>query len=861
MNNTDYLRLSFRLSWRQLWLNRVFTVAMMVNMALGLIGYMVVDGFNGVFLREIAAKTKQIASADMIVSSRQAWSEAQKKIVSQFASDRLQISSRSSEVSVVTMASSDSGTRLVEARFIDDLFPLYPGITLGNGGPIATGYAAKLKSGDVWIFRELRLQLGIEIGSRLKIGDSVFTVADVVIDDPTTGVGGFSFAPRIFARLDNLQRTNLIGLGSRVLYIERFRSSNPSEIASDELKVLRRSLTAGDQSADIRVRSHKEVSEDLSRIQGYLNDYLSLIALVALFLAAVGTSYLMDGQLSRTTKEFAILSSLGAPPWIGPLVFVLQCMILGFGASLIAAMLGNLGMPFLARAMIPVAGAVKALWIPWQTIVRASLVAVLSGLALSLPRLRQLMLVKPVILLRGGPDVSSWVSWRGMVYYLPALLLWWLTSVHESKSWTTGTAFALVFLVIALALTALTLPLLRAARWSAVWLPMHWTRRLAVRQLSRNPVPTVSTFLALAIGASLISLIPQLQRVVSQEVARPESIIPQLFMFDIQDEQVVPLKTYMQSIGANLSGLAPMVRARLERVNGLPIDQRDVDFEGEREQKQREALQARTQNLSYRRELSSAESIIDGAFFSKEFSGQGVPGLSIEEGFAKRLNLKIGDQMRFDISGVEFEGNVTSIRKVRWTSFAPNFMILVQPGALNDAPKIWVASAGGVGSDKVDQIQMELVRQFSNVSVIDIKAAVSRLLLFIDKVGVAISVVAWLALMGGAGVLYAIAYARSTQRRWDMALVMALGGSVTDASLSVLVEYLIISSAAVVFGVFLGILESIAVARFVFDAPWNVTDTMISSWTFLIVPLSLFVSWLATRGALRVSVSQLLSEN
>jgi putative ABC transport system permease protein len=365
----------------------------------------------------------------------------------------------------------------------------------------------------------------------------------------------------------------------------------------------------------------------------------------------------------------------------------------------------------------------------------------------------------------------------------------------------------------------------------------------------------------LAIGASLISLIPQLQRVVSQEVARPESIIPQLFMFDIQDEQVAPLKSYMQSIGANLNGLAPMVRARLERVNGQPIDQRDVNFEGEREQKQREALQARMQNLSYRLELSGAESIIEGAFFSKEFSGQGVPGLSIEEGFAKRLNLKIGDQMRFDISGVEFEGNVTSIRKVRWTSFAPNFMILVQPGALNDAPKIWVASAGGVGSDKVDQIQMELVRQFSNVSVIDIKAAVSRLLMFIDKVGVAISVVAWLALMGGAGVLYAIAYARSTQRRWDMALLMALGGSVTDASLSVLVEYLMISSAAVIFGVFLGILESIAVARFVFDAPWNVADTMISSWTFLIVPLSLFVSWLATRGALRVSVSQLLSEN
>jgi putative ABC transport system permease protein len=867
-------------------MSRVFAVAMMVNMALGLVGYLVVDGFNTAFLREIAGRTRQIASADVVVTSRLPWTDQQKSLMRSFASAVFQstaLSSKSlpskslpsagptshepsSEVSLVTMASGSAGTRLVEVRFVDDRFPLYPGIGLERQGPAKIGQASTLKEGEVWIFRELRIQLGLDIGAQIKIGDGTFTVADVVIDDPTSGVGGFSFAPRIFARLSDLTTTGLVGLGSRILYIERFRADGSADLSSESLFKLRRSLTGGDLASDIRVRSHKDVTEELARIQTYLNDYLSLIALASLFLAALGTSYLMDGQLSRSMKEFAILSSLGAPVWIGPLVFVLQCLLLGAGASLMASAIGGLGLPVLAGAMTPVTGMLQMIWLPLDTIVRSAFVTVLSGLALLLPRLYQLTRLKPALLLRGSqPQLPRW-TWGRALLFSPALILWWLTSVHEAKSWTTGSGFAVACLLIAVSLSLIAWPLLSLFRLSlsrriVLWLPLPWTMRLALRQLSRNPLPTVSTFIALAIGTSLISLIPQLQRVISREVSRPDSLIPQLFLFDIQDEQVEPLKARLQNMGAHVSGLAPMVRARLESVNGEPIDQRAVDFEGEREQKQREALQSRTQNLSYREQLSGSETLVHGEFVTRNFSGDGLPALSLEEGFAKRLNLKIGDVMNFDITGVTIQGQVTSIRKVRWTSFAPNFMILVQPGVLDDAPKIWVASAGGVPTDRVDRLQMDLVREFSNISVVDIKAAVTRMLFFVDKIGVAITIVAWLALLGGVGVLYAIAYARVNQRRWDMALLLALGGTKEQSAESILGEYLMIALAAVLFGIILGFGEGYAVATLVFKAPWSIADTMVSWWSFLIIPMSLIVAWIAIRGALRASVNQLLSEN
>jgi putative ABC transport system permease protein len=283
-----------------------------------------------------------------------------------------------------------------------------------------------------------------------------------------------------------------------------------------------------------------------------------------------------------------------------------------------------------------------------------------------------------------------------------------------------------------------------------------------------------------------------------------------------------------------------------------------MDFEGEREQQQREALQARTQNLSYRTKLSPAETIIKGSFPESKFSGSGLPALSVEEGFSKRVGVKIGDKMRFDVLGVPLIGEVTSIRKVRWTSFEPNFMILVQPGPLEDAPKIWVTSASGIAPENIDRVQTDLIKQHPNISVVDVKSAVHRLMGFVDQVSIAVSMIALLALAGGAGVLYAIAYAQAMERLKSVAILKTLGASPNDALRSILIEYGLIAAAAVIFGITLGGVVTWAAGAFILKTSWQPSDLQNSMAGFLIIPICLGLTWIATRGVKKSSIVSLL---
>jgi len=283
-----------------------------------------------------------------------------------------------------------------------------------------------------------------------------------------------------------------------------------------------------------------------------------------------------------------------------------------------------------------------------------------------------------------------------------------------------------------------------------------------------------------------------------------------------------------------------------------------MNFEGEREEQQRDALQSRTQNLSFRSKLSAAEVLDKGEFISTPFSGEGLPALSIEEGFARRVGVGIGDRMTFDVMGVSVEGVVTSLRRVRWTSFEPNFMILVQPGVLDEAPKMWVGSVSNLSEGSLDDAISGIVAIHSNISVVDVKASIKRLLVLIDKISAAVAVVAWLSLLGGFGVLFAIAHARSSEREHSMGLLKVLGATPQGAQMSALLEYSLIAVFAVIFGVGLSLIISWTIAVYILKAPWGVLELRSIFNGLVLLPITVFIAWLTTRKAVRTDILKLL---
>jgi putative ABC transport system permease protein len=81
--------------------------------------------------------------------------------------------------------------------------------------------------------------------------------------------------------------------------------------------------------------------------------------------------------------------------------------------------------------------------------------------------------------------------------------------------------------------------------------------------------------------------------------------------------------------------------------------------------------------------------LVEGAFWE---AGTTQKEFSVEEGIAKSLNIKLGDALTFDVAGSQFTAKVTSLRKVDWDSFKPNFFVIGSPPLLRDYPASWITS-------------------------------------------------------------------------------------------------------------------------------------------------------------------------
>jgi putative ABC transport system permease protein len=137
------------------------------------------------------------------------------------------------------------------------------------------------------------------------------------------------------------------------------------------------------------------------------------------------------------------------------------------------------------------------------------------------------------------------------------------------------------------------------------------------------------------------------------------------------------------------------------------------------------------------------------------------------------LGVTIGDRISFLIAGQELELTIASTRKVNWDSFQPNFFMVISPGAIDDFPATFVASM------KIDKsrsdLLIRLVRAHPTVSVIDLDAILRQVKGIIDKASLAVQAVFVFTLAAGIAVLFAAVQSTIDERRFESAMLRALG--------------------------------------------------------------------------------------
>jgi putative ABC transport system permease protein len=842
-----------RLAWKEITNNCKFSLFFVLNLSIGLIGFIALDSFKHSIDQHLQNNSKSILTADVQISSRFPLTEVETNFAEDIIASPFEATD---QVSFMSMVAANGNSRQSTLIAIEDGYPQYGDIILERSGSVLESNArAELFGGNnIWVARDLMVILNLEIGDVLRIGAQDFTITDVILEDPSSTISVMSNFPAIYMGLDQVEATGLIQLGSRVTYSRFYKLPGGYDVSGlEEIFSLREREEFRD-TRRISMTTHEEESEDLGRILGYMNDYLGLIALIALFLAGVGAAYLFRSFFTSRFKDMAILMCLGGTPKQAYQMTLVQIVLLGTISALIASAVAWFSLPLLPllfEGFLP-RGFSNDMEI--NSLVLALFMGTLGSIICCLPILSKINDLNPIGLFHENvqPSVVRKHWQRHAASYAPILLVFWGLAIWQSSSFMIGSLFITGFLAAILLLGSVAWLILRACgAYSGV---ASVTRKLALRNLDRNRIGAISCFLAIGLGSLLINLIPQIQKGLEEEISQPVGFsVPDFFMFDIQPEQLEDLEAVLSERGYGLSFLSPMVRARLDAVNGLVIDEVD-------ETPDEQLLQRRMYNLTYQAELKNSEELVDGEVWTGawDFSSGELPGISLEQGFAERMNLGIGDTMAFDVQSVPVEGRVVNTRKVDWNSFQPNFFVSFQPGVLDPAPKTFVAAISEVAEEDRIAVQNSIVINLPNVSVINVTQIVARILDITDQISWAITVMAWLSILAGLVVLFSIARYEVKSRFWEINLLKILGANFRDVKSIVQIEFGILGFFAASTGVLLSLAMSYSLSWFVFDNLWRFSAGITSFSIIAITALSVVTALFATMSVLKQKPLELL---
>ncbi len=808
-----------RLGWRDLCRNRRFSLLFIVNLALGLTGFMVIGSFSGSLNHHLEGNLREILTADLVLQS------SRPLTVQEIATSREITgpdSRYSEQISFYSMVKGGTVAKLAQIVAIDSAYPLYGAFRIPEAGSPAQVINSLQQAQKLLMSRETARSLDLRQGDTLHIGKAAYEVAYFFDQEPSSELSALVLAPKIYLGVPQLHNSGLIRFGSRIAYKHFIRLPDSAD-AAQVFTRLKRSFTENpEKTSDIRVANTRDVNRRLGRVVTYFSTFLGLVGMVSLFLSGLTAAFLFREQLQARLKETAILLSLGASQRQCLALSAGQLSLLGLVAACVAIVLAWLLLPLFGRLFTGIIPPHLHLTVAPTTAILTLLVGAIGSLLFCLPVYLRIFTVRPLSLLQedvGKGTTSGTGSLLLFATTLPALAMFALLATILSRSqWQGGMFTAGLFALVATFSLIAGLLLIGCRRWSQT---SSLTWRIVWRNLYRNRLSATAVFVALATSLLLVNLIPQIQQGLMEEIGQPEGIeLPVYFLVDIQQEQQQPLRSFFQGTGPVLSPLAPMVQGRIVTVNSMPFSQWRREHQGA----ENDAFRRTEYNFSSREQLEASEYVVQGPPMST-MPWLGKPGqpfeISMEQQFSQRLGVTIGDRLLVDIQGMEIEGRIVNLRKVRWNSFQPNFFLLLQQGVLDDAPKTYLASVSRIAPEEKQEVLNRLAGAFPNISVIDVTGMVAQLGDIAGKLTGSLRFMAWLAMATGLIAVISIARQEALRREREVNLLRVLGAGIGRIRILVTLEFGFLGATAAFTAVLFSYAGAYAVAWLLFDRIWH----------------------------------------
>lgn len=789
------------MAWRDSRKSKGKLFLFILAISLGIAALVGITSFRENLLKEIDEQAKTLIGADVEVRGSKPLPDS---LFHAFFELAPEVSRETYFASMIYFPSTD-GTRLAQVRALAGKYPYYGKIE--TSPPDASG---RFQKGQYALVDEkLMIQYNVAIGDSVKVGTQKFQIIGRLLRIPGQTDIGATAAPVVYIPYSYLDQTSLVQKGSRVNYLNYFQFDPQVDTTGKWSKLVAHADQQGYDIDDI-----EETKEDTGRAFRDLSSFLELVAFTALLLGCIGVASSMYVYTKDKTAIVATLRCLGMKSRQAISIFLIQVAVFGLIGSVIGSLIGvalHLYLPVLVKDFIPVEITPSFSWLSVTSGIGIGVVVSVLFAFISLVSLRR---VSPLQAIRadidGGRFRMDWLqiaTGAVILLFILGLVYLQIGSFEQAAYFTFGLLTAILLLGLLGKGLALLIKKLLPESISYAW-------RQGLSNLYRPHNQTSLLITTLGLGTAFIATLIFMQNLLVDRVSiagadeRPNTVL-----FDIQTPQKEEIRQLTLDYDLPVMQEVPIVTMRLEEVNGIDKN---------------EAFNDSTINLpdwafnreyrvTYRDHLIESETLKEGDWTGRVGDRNDSIFISVSSGYAENLELKLGDEMLFNVQGALIKTYIGSFREIDWNRVQTNFLVLFPAGVLEKAPQFHVLITRINNNELSARFQQAVVRSYPNVSIIDLELILQTLEEILGKVAFVIRFMAFFSIGTGILMLISSIMLSRFQRMRENVLLRTLGASSSMLWKIIFAEYFFLGALGALSGILIAVIFTTLLGKFVYE--------------------------------------------
>ena len=672
-------------------------------------------------------------------------------------------------ISFLSMTLHDGNNVLSSIKATTPRYPLRGKLKLVDFDGQATGKSIGTPMrGNVWVEQSLINQLKLSKGDAITIGNERFAVSAILDDFPDRNDGFLAFAPTVIANIDDLDAMGVIQPGSRVVYRQLFSGGEKQiETFVNKLQSL---------PAEVRIQRIENIGQQLGRTLDRSNRFFSLAGLVTIIIAAIAAMISARRYAMRHIFNCSLMKIFGATQGFVLSSLIGQLLLMTLLATLLGVGVGWLIQYILVDLIKGIIDSdlpnpsLQPIWIALLT----SSCLIIGTVA---PYLQQLRISQPIRVLRNDLKLNYKSSFFINAAAIFALVFF--LSILFADFSLVSTIIIGLFLV-GLSLFCLGALMVKCCSFFENQTGIGW--KLGLKNISKRRGESILHLVVFGLSLMALMVLTETRSdLINSWKQSLSEETPNHFFFNIQGSQLDGIADFLGPRIGQAIKFTPLIRGRLVEVNSGSNQVTDSGRMIEREA-----------NITWYDQLPENNSIVAGEWWGKE--GESMQAVSVDEGVAESLSIGVGDQLTFNAGGMDLEVTVTSLRRIKWETFQPNFIFVLSPMVASELPQSFITSINI--PEENDQLVDEFLSRYPTVTSIDLNSALNQIKTILNKASLAVQYMFLLALLAGALTLLATIFASADQRRYESALLHTIGAKRSKIFQSIATEFFAIGIGA-----------------------------------------------------------------